>query len=816
MLRIRHAFFALVASLIVSPAFSQQILQGFEGGVLPSGWSTVHVEGQHSWVISNANPRTGSFSMFIEQEDISYDGTGNGENWLITPKVFSVSNGDELTFWYAPVSSDNSTGWEDDLDVYVSTTNTNLGSFSKVLTISMRGKSTSYQKGTVDLSSFTGNDIYIAIRNKQQNMGLGFYLDDITVTSTLNDDIGVTASSLNANKIYKTGETISFDATVYNFGSNSASSGIGIAYTVNGGSETVVNTSSSISSGGSTTVTFNNANAFVPSSPGNYKLRIYSKYASDANKLNDTTIVNMVVQTPITQFPYFTNFSTHDDWLVKKAPWKFTDVFKTIYIPEVDVIGPNGVKTKTALAQTYSADGKQFELLGPLLNLTNASKPIVSFYVASARINNVYYDELEVLVSLDGGVTFKSTPVLYKKTSGSGSGRLETVNLTTVFSPQSAASWRHEMVDLSNYIGESSVLVAFRASAHMGNNVWISDVHFFDANPSYYKAEKITTNGQTVTESNLGVSVKMNTIANSDSLRIAGFNTEPNEQTFVNNETATSNDGTVVKPNSLLDKYFTIAYSGNSSPLSRANYDISIDISSYSGSEDPEKFVIVKRADKEGLWVVQNTTLSGNVLKVSGLNIFSDFAVAYYSNAQPVTLVSFTGQSVRESVLLNWKTAQEQNISRYEVQRMDGSDWITLGSVNSNAGRTQNNYSFYDHSPNNGTNLYRLQIVGEAGEITYSEIVRVNHAISLNMVYQNVPNPFTNHTIIRYDLGHRANVNVAVFDLAGKRVAVLQEGVQEAGSHQVQWQPLNVPAGTYYYRVSIDGEVTTKSMIKLR
>ncbi|HRP45811.1 MAG TPA: T9SS type A sorting domain-containing protein [Ginsengibacter sp.] len=93
---------------------------------------------------------------------------------------------------------------------------------------------------------------------------------------------------------------------------------------------------------------------------------------------------------------------------------------------------------------------------------------------------------------------------------------------------------------------------------------------------------------------------------------------------------------------------------------------------------------------------------------------------------------------------------------------------------------------------------------------------KVNYAVSLNKVYQNVPNPFANYTVIRYDLGRKASVDISIFDVTGKKVALLQRGTQQPGSYQVRWEPGNLPSGTYYYRVDIDGEVSTKSMLKLR
>lgn len=821
MLRIRHSILAVIALIVASPAFSQQIVQGFEGGVIPNGWKTQHVKGQYSWVVTGDNFRTGAYSAYIQAEGLDFDGSGEGENWLITPKILQVKTGDNLEFWYAAFYQDNSGGsWYDDLEIWVSTTDDNPASFTKSATISMKNKPTTFSKYTFSLNGYNNQDIYIAFRSNQKE-GVGFYLDDIIVTSKIADDASVTASTLSHNYIYKVGQANSFTATISNLGTNPLPVGTPVAYRINGGTAKTVNTSSVISSGGSGSVTFMAGNAFTFASPGTYQMEVYPILSGEGNKANDTLKLELTAQTPLSTFPYFEDFQNPSDWMVNGNNWVFEDAL-TNGNTTTNIAGPNGLNSKAAFARTYSVTGgRKFELLSPLLDFSTMSKPLVGFYVASALSDNngTYYNNLEVFVSLDGGMTFETTiPVLFKKTSGTGGeGRLETMpnpQYSEEFAPEHATDWRHEIVDLSHYKGQSNVLVKFIVTSNAGNSVWLDDVNFMDVNPSYYKAEKITAANQVVTENNLNVSVKMNTMPYSDSLRIAGFNSKPNEETFVVNTSATNNNGDINTPNSLLHRYFTIAYSGNK--IDRANYDITIDITGLYNLEDPDQFYIVKRADKTDAWVCLPTTRSGNLLTSTGLTNFSDFAIAYYSTTYPVTIVSFNGQVVKESILLSWNTAEESNIDKYEVQKLNGNIWQTIGAINAANGQLQNQYSYYDYNPQAGVNIYRLKVIGTAGDVTYSDMVKVNYTVSLNKVYQNVPNPFTSYTIIRYDVGRKASVDVSIFDVTGKKVALLQHGTQQPGTYQIRWEPGNLPSGTYYYRVDIDGEVSTKSMLKLR
>ena len=67
----------------------------------------------------------------------------------------------------------------------------------------------------------------------------------------------------------------------------------------------------------------------------------------------------------------------------------------------------------------------------------------------------------------------------------------------------------------------------------------------------------------------------------------------------------------------------------------------------------------------------------------------------------PVALISFTAEKNGQTVLLKWKTAQEQNSDRFEIERSaDGRNFNTIGNVaatgNTNSIR---NYSFTDNGP---------------------------------------------------------------------------------------------------------------------
>jgi hypothetical protein len=85
-------------------------------------------------------------------------------------------------------------------------------------------------------------------------------------------------------------------------------------------------------------------------------------------------------------------------------------------------------------------------------------------------------------------------------------------------------------------------------------------------------------------------------------------------------------------------------------------------------------------------------------------------------------------------------------------------------------------------------------------------------------LYQNYPNPFNPSTVIRYDLPKNAYVKVMIYDILGRVVANLVDGVQTASQHSVQWNPNGLSSGIYFCRIqahSQDGTSNFASVKKL-
>ncbi|MFH1069713.1 MAG: FlgD immunoglobulin-like domain containing protein [Candidatus Glassbacteria bacterium] len=92
-----------------------------------------------------------------------------------------------------------------------------------------------------------------------------------------------------------------------------------------------------------------------------------------------------------------------------------------------------------------------------------------------------------------------------------------------------------------------------------------------------------------------------------------------------------------------------------------------------------------------------------------------------------------------------------------------------------------------------------------------------------HQLYQNQPNPFNPGTTIAYDVaqGPALPVKLRVYDLKGRLVATLVDGVREPGSYKVFWDGTDsagrkLASGAYFYRITAGDYTRTRKMVLLK
>lgn len=94
---------------------------------------------------------------------------------------------------------------------------------------------------------------------------------------------------------------------------------------------------------------------------------------------------------------------------------------------------------------------------------------------------------------------------------------------------------------------------------------------------------------------------------------------------------------------------------------------------------------------------------------------------------------------------------------------------------------------------------------------TSNENYNINE--SQSFIKQNKPNPFSNETIIEYNIVSKSNTSsIMIFDMNGKLLKTYQ--VKDQGKGQLIINGKELAAGLYHYSLVVDGqEIDTKKMI---
>ncbi len=84
------------------------------------------------------------------------------------------------------------------------------------------------------------------------------------------------------------------------------------------------------------------------------------------------------------------------------------------------------------------------------------------------------------------------------------------------------------------------------------------------------------------------------------------------------------------------------------------------------------------------------------------------------------------------------------------------------------------------------------------------------------ILHQNYPNPFNSSTIISYEIPVKTNVAIKIYDLLGRNIAILEEGVKQPGKYRTEWNVSDKPSCVYFYQLAAGDFLITKKMILLK
>lgn len=120
-----------------------------------------------------------------------------------------------------------------------------------------------------------------------------------------------------------------------------------------------------------------------------------------------------------------------------------------------------------------------------------------------------------------------------------------------------------------------------------------------------------------------------------------------------------------------------------------------------------------------------------------------------------------------------------------------------------------------------GSYLFASGYAGEVWRYPLTQLLNVvknrpGQIPSEYVLNQNYPNPFNPSTLIKYQLPKDSRVTIKVYDILGREVATLVDGVESAGYHEVTFDGSRLASGVYFYRLTTPGYTEVMKMLLVK
>ena len=184
-----------------------------------------------------------------------------------------------------------------------------------------------------------------------------------------------------------------------------------------------------------------------------------------------------------------------------------------------------------------------------------------------------------------------------------------------------------------------------------------------------------------------------------------------------------------------------------------------------------------------------------------------------------VLISRFDAHATAHSVQLSWHVESDENISGFRLyRRVAGGDERLLSSTP--LAPTASDY--VDTDVHSGTHYtYVLAALRDDGsELRSAPASATTPSIALALE-PNTPNPFRSTTRIPFTLDADSHVTIRVYDVTGALVTTLLDGPLAQGSHDVNWEGVDVngrrvASGAYFYTLTTGKAMQSRKMVLVR
>ena len=183
-------------------------------------------------------------------------------------------------------------------------------------------------------------------------------------------------------------------------------------------------------------------------------------------------------------------------------------------------------------------------------------------------------------------------------------------------------------------------------------------------------------------------------------------------------------------------------------------------------------------------------------------------------NPLPLTLISLNAVQADNNVNVKWTSSAQVNLDRFEVEKSnDGVTFSKAATVQSKQSSLDVNYSWLDEQPLQGANYYRLKMVDNNGNFSYSEVVKVTINGKSGFI-KVAPNPVMNNELgLQLQNLTTGVYQVQLFDALGQKVFSTTVNNNSNSSVNIMELPASVKNGVYRLQVTDKKNVYITSVL---
>ena len=199
----------------------------------------------------------------------------------------------------------------------------------------------------------------------------------------------------------------------------------------------------------------------------------------------------------------------------------------------------------------------------------------------------------------------------------------------------------------------------------------------------------------------------------------------------------------------------------------------------------------------------------------------SDAAFTLMDLATPALLSRFTASPVTSGIELRWHFSDPGSFGAVTVERAQGPDgpWAAVDVER----RDESDASIaLDRSAQSGsTYWYRIAATSGGTRLTFGPIEATAGEVIVDFALSRpVPNPSSGAARVDFAIPRDSRVTLGLYDMQGRRLATLVEGLLPAGRHQAMWNGTAggrlAPAGIYFVRMQAPGVNLTRRLVVTR